>query len=175
MLLLPIGCTQKGREQEMTLTPVLLSIAPIFLLIVLGYLLRRNGIPNVDFWNMNDKIVYWVLMPALLFYKTSTAEFSLHLVGSYSIVIIGGFLAALIFGISSAKLAHLPGDVASSVMQGAARHNAFCGRQSLRHDRSVAGCACHGGVDPGNKFCGCAFDGFVESAGGQRQFPLPRH
>ena len=125
MLLLPIGCTQKGREQEMTLTPVLLSIAPIFLLIVLGYLLRRNGIPNVDFWNMNDKIVYWVLMPALLFYKTSTAEFSLHLVGSYSIVIVGGFLAALIFGISSAKLAHLPGDVASSVMQGAARHNAF--------------------------------------------------
>ena len=73
----------------MTLLPVLVSIAPIFILIVLGYLLRRNGIPNVEFWNMNDKLVYWVLMPALLFHKTSTIELSAELVGSYSVVIIG--------------------------------------------------------------------------------------
>ena len=33
----------------MNLVPVLVSIAPIFLLIVLGNLLRRNGIPNIDF------------------------------------------------------------------------------------------------------------------------------
>jgi len=50
---------------------VFLPIAPIFALIVLGHLLRRGGIPNVEFWNLNDKLVYWVLMPALLFYKVS--------------------------------------------------------------------------------------------------------
>ena len=60
------------------MTNFILSIAPIFLMIVLGHVLRRGGIPNVDFWNMNDKLVYWVLMPALLFYKTSTIEISLH-------------------------------------------------------------------------------------------------
>ncbi|WP_245226976.1 AEC family transporter [Parasedimentitalea maritima] len=109
----------------MTLAPVLISIAPIFLLIVLGYLLRRNGIPNVEFWNLNDKLVYWVLMPALLFYKTSTIELSPGLVGSYSVVIIGGMATALVFGLGAAKLAGLPGSSASSVMQGAARHNAF--------------------------------------------------
>lgn len=109
----------------MTLLPVLVSIAPIFLLIVLGYLLRRNGIPNVDFWNMNDKLVYWVLMPALLFHKTSTIELSAELVGSYSVVIIGGMATALVFGLGAAKAAGLPGASASSVMQGAARHNAF--------------------------------------------------
>ncbi|WP_254054578.1 AEC family transporter [Roseovarius sp. EL26] len=109
----------------MTLTPVLIAIAPIFLLIILGHLLRRNGIPNIEFWNMNDRLVYWVLMPALLFYKTSTIELTPGLVGSYSVVIIGGFLAALAFGIGSARLAELPNDQASSVMQGAARHNAF--------------------------------------------------
>lgn len=109
----------------MTLMPVLISTAPIFFLIVLGYILRRNGIPNVEFWNMNDKLVYWVLMPALLFHKTSTIELSPGLVGSYSVVIIGGFLVTLVFGLGSAKLVGLPSGSASSVMQGASRHNAF--------------------------------------------------
>lgn len=109
----------------MSMIPILTSIAPIFILIVLGYLLRRNGIPNVDFWNMNDKLVYWVLMPALLFYKTSTIELSPGLIGSYSVVIIGGLVVALAFGLGAARLAGLPNDSASSVMQGSARHNAF--------------------------------------------------
>ena len=51
---------------------MLLAIAPIFLLIVLGHALRRGGIPNIEFWNLNDKLVYWVLFPSLLFYKMAT-------------------------------------------------------------------------------------------------------
>ena len=51
---------------------ILLSIAPIFLLIMLGHGLRRGGIPSIEFWNLNDKLVYWVLFPSLLFLKTST-------------------------------------------------------------------------------------------------------
>ncbi len=55
---------------------MLLAIAPIFLLIVLGHALRRGGIPNIEFWNLNDKLVYWVLFPALLFYNMATMELS---------------------------------------------------------------------------------------------------
>lgn len=115
----------RAKGLEVSLIAVLISIAPIFLIIVLGYLLRRNGIPNIDFWNMNDKLVYWVLMPALLFHKTSTIDISFGLVGSYAVVILGGFFMALAFGLVSARLAGLPNDVASSVMQGAGRHNTF--------------------------------------------------
>lgn len=107
------------------MTDFILSIAPIFLMIVLGHALRRGGIPNVDFWNMNDKLVYWVLMPALLFYKTSTIEISLHFIGSYASVLIGAFAAAGLVGTGLAKLAGLPNPVASSVLQGSARHNTF--------------------------------------------------
>jgi len=106
-------------------TDFILSIAPIFLMIVLGHALRRGGIPNVDFWNMNDKLVYWVLMPALLFYKTSTIELSLHFIGSYASVLVGAFAAAAVVGTGLAKLAGLPNPVASSVLQGSARHNTF--------------------------------------------------
>ena len=40
---------------------IALSIAPIFLLIVTGYALRRGGIPSEEFWTLNDRLVYFVL------------------------------------------------------------------------------------------------------------------
>ncbi len=104
---------------------ILLSIAPIFVLIVLGHLLRRGGIPSLEFWNLNDRLVYWVLMPALLFNKTSTIELQPSVVGAYAVVILGAFAAAALFGLLSSKVMGLPGPVASSVLQGAARHNTF--------------------------------------------------
>jgi malonate transporter and related proteins len=104
---------------------IFLSIAPIFTLIVLGHLLRRGGIPNTDFWNLNDKLVYWVLMPALLFYKTSTIDLSLELVGSFGAVILGAFGCATVYGLVAGRVAGLPGTVASSVLQGSSRHNTF--------------------------------------------------
>jgi len=109
----------------MSMLSILILIAPIFLLIVLGYLLRRGGIPDVNFWNLNDRLVYWVLMPSLLFHKTSTIDMSFELVGSYAIVILGGFFAALVFGLVTAWTTGMENPSASSVMQGAARHNSF--------------------------------------------------
>jgi predicted permease len=104
---------------------ILLSIAPIFLLIVLGHGLRRGGIPSVEFWNLNDKLVYWVLFPSLLFYKTSTIELSGELVGDYAVVILGGFGGAVAFALLSTAVFRLPGPTATSVLQGAGRHNTF--------------------------------------------------
>jgi len=50
----------------------LYSIVPIFVVLVLGNLLRRNSVPSMEYWEYADKLVYWVLFPSLLFYKTST-------------------------------------------------------------------------------------------------------
>jgi predicted permease len=104
---------------------ILLSIAPIFILIVLGHLLRLGGIPSFEFWNLNDRLVYWVLMPALLFQKTSTIQLDPSIVGAYAVVILGGFAAAVVFSLAAGRLAGFDGPVNSSVLQGAARHNTF--------------------------------------------------
>lgn len=104
---------------------ILVSIAPIFVLIVLGYALRRGGIPSLEFWNLNDRLVYWVLMPALLFSKMSTVSFSLQLVSNYAFVILTGFGAAVLFSMWCYRLFKLDAPVASSLLQGAARHNTF--------------------------------------------------
>ncbi len=34
-----------------------LAIAPVFVLILLGYGLRRGGIPSAAFWDHNDRLV----------------------------------------------------------------------------------------------------------------------
>jgi malonate transporter len=102
-----------------------LSIAPIFLLIVLGYLLRRNIFQNMDFWNTTDKLVYWVLFPALLYFKTATISLSSDIIISYAIVIYSGFGAAVLSAIIIWRTFKLNRPVASSVLQGSARHNAF--------------------------------------------------
>lgn len=104
---------------------IFIAIAPIFLVIALGHGLRRGGIPSVEFWNLNDRLVYWVLMPALLFGKISTTTIESSLVGAYAVVILGGFAAAVAFALLAARLAGLAPPVATSVLQGAARHNTF--------------------------------------------------
>lgn len=104
---------------------ILLSIAPIFALIVLGHVLRRNGIPSLEFWNVNDKLVYWVLFPALLFYKVSTISLSGAQVVPHALVMFGALACSLLFALVAARLAGYDGALGSSLMQGCARHNTF--------------------------------------------------
>ncbi|MCB1741252.1 MAG: AEC family transporter [Gammaproteobacteria bacterium] len=104
---------------------IIVSIAPVFLLIVLGHALRRGGIPSVEFWNLNDRLVYWVLFPALLFYKTSTISFAGGVVGPYAVAIYGALACAIGFALLCARLGGLNGATAASLLQGCARHNTF--------------------------------------------------
>ncbi len=107
------------------MTDFFLSIVPIFIIVVLGHGVRRKIITTDEFWNYNDKLVYWILIPSLLFYKTSTIEISLGLLGSYATVILGGLACATAFGLLSGYLFKLTPPVASSVLQGCARHNTY--------------------------------------------------
>jgi len=104
---------------------MLLAIAPIFLLIVLGHALRRGGIPTADFWNLNDKLVYWVLFPSLLFYKMATMELSGELLEGFASVIYAGFASALAFALVTGWLFRLDRPMWTSVLQGCSRHNTF--------------------------------------------------
>lgn len=94
------------------------------MLMLLGHGLRRGGIPSLEFWNLNDRLVYWVLIPALLFYNMSTMTITASLVGDYTIVILGGFSAAFVFGYLMNRFSDNPA-AGTSVLQGAARHNTF--------------------------------------------------
>ncbi|WP_074777738.1 AEC family transporter [Halopseudomonas bauzanensis] len=49
------------------MTQLLASLWPLFALILGGYVLRRAGFPNAEFWPGAERINYFVLFPALLF------------------------------------------------------------------------------------------------------------
>ncbi|MDK1027774.1 MAG: AEC family transporter [Anaerolineae bacterium] len=106
---------------------ILLSIAPIFILIIVGYGLRRGGFPSTEFWHLNNKLVYWVLIPALLFSKISTIPLSNDNFLGNTFVIYSGFGMAVLFALLSTKVLRLNGSASSSILQGSARHNSFIG------------------------------------------------
>ncbi len=53
--------------------PVVVAIVPIFLLIVMGFVLRRVLLKEEVLWDGTEQLVYYVLFPALLFLTLQTA------------------------------------------------------------------------------------------------------
>ncbi|TNE37960.1 MAG: AEC family transporter [Alphaproteobacteria bacterium] len=102
-----------------------LSVLPIFLLLVLGNLLRRNGFPGGDFWHHADRMVYWVLFPALLFYNTTTAPFGDGLIGTYALALLGGLFITGAVSLAAVRLFRISNPIGGAVFQGAIRHNTF--------------------------------------------------
>ena len=103
---------------------IFLAISPVFAIILMGYGLRRGGIPSIEFWNFNDRLVYRVLMPALFFAKISAADLGGGL-SDYAFLLYAGFFAAIFCGW---LLGHgIQAPQASSLVQGSARFNAFIG------------------------------------------------
>ncbi|WP_340148633.1 AEC family transporter [uncultured Sneathiella sp.] len=153
-----------------------LSVLPIFLLLVLGNLLRRNGFPSGDFWHNADRVVYWVLFPALLFYNTTTAPFQNDIVGTYALALLGGLLATGLISLASVKLFGISAPIGGAVFQGAARHNtfiAFAVADYLFHAEGLllAAVATAVLVPPTNLFCVSVLVGYQGSASG---ISLPR-
>lgn len=104
---------------------VALAVMPIFLLLVIGNLLRRNGFPGGNFWDLADKLTYWVLFPSLLFQATSTAPLSNDVIGSYAFSLWSAAGTSAVFAFIILYFIKLTAPVATSVLQGSVRHNTF--------------------------------------------------
>ncbi len=104
---------------------VFLSILPIFLLIVLGYLSKLYVKDVAVFWGFSDKFVYYLFFPALLILDISEADFSgadsfypvvATIVSTLAIALII-FVGKLFFNTSA--------DLFTSIFQGGVRYNSY--------------------------------------------------
>ncbi|GLQ04884.1 AEC family transporter [Sneathiella chinensis] len=102
-----------------------LSILPIFLLLIFGYVLRRNHFPGEQFWPLADRLSYWVLFPALLFYRTTTAPLTGEVVGTYALALMGALATCAVIAVIATRLFKISPQVGGSLFQGATRHNTF--------------------------------------------------
>jgi len=103
----------------------MLTIAPIFILVLLGHLLRRVGLLKEDFWTQSAKLGYWVLLPALLFYKISTADIDLGMMAPFAGILAGSFFAAGAVTLVVTQIIAIPAPERGSTLQGVVRHNSF--------------------------------------------------
>ncbi|MDA0707992.1 MAG: AEC family transporter [Proteobacteria bacterium] len=100
-------------------------VAPIFLVILLGKILRWILIKDDLIWHDVNKLSYWVLFPALLFNKTSVIDFNKIEFGPFSLSLVGGFTISVFIAYIIGKILRLNAASHSSVIQGSGRHNSF--------------------------------------------------
>lgn len=126
---------------------IVAALLPIFLLILLGWVLRRSLLPDASFWRGLEQLVYFVLFPALLVDTLSRANLA-----SVSIAGVGGALLLSVLLMGALCLALRPllaargvsGAAFSSLFQGSTRWQTYVAIsvvQSLFGDAGLASAA----------------------------------
>ncbi|MDN3556049.1 AEC family transporter [Halomonas maura] len=103
------------------------ALGPLFLLILLGAALARLQQPGGDFWPRMERLIYFLLFPAMLVATLAEADIQRVPVGRLALVLLG---AIGVLGLSLWCLRHRLGLAApafTSVFQGGLRFNTYVG------------------------------------------------
>ena len=105
------------------------SLLPVFLLIALGYGLRRRHVVPEDMWRGIEVLGYWVFFPALLGDTMIRSDISRLPLTGIAVTMIGTFLT-MAFGLLAARrplmsALDITGPAYSSLFQSSTRWNGF--------------------------------------------------
>ncbi|MEO5336707.1 MAG: AEC family transporter [Magnetospirillum sp. WYHS-4] len=104
---------------------VLSALVPVFLLIALGWAMRRSGFVPEAFWPPAEKITYYVFFPALVVHSTAKADVA----GLSVLPMAAGMAAAILLTVGLAvplkRLFRSEGPAFTSLLQGAIRPNTY--------------------------------------------------
>ena len=116
-------------------------ILPDFALIVLGFVLFHRFGYERSFWIGLERLVYYVLFPALLFNSIVAAKYSLAADGGLLLVAVCGLISAALLGFLARPVLRPPAALFASCVQTTFRYNSYLGlalAQSLAGSRGVA-------------------------------------
>jgi len=102
--------------------PVILSV---LLVMVLGQIISRTILTDVNFWQGISKLCYWVLFPAMLFKTIALSDFTGLAINTSLIVLMSGLFGVMIIIYIAGRLIRVNNADLSSLLQGAFRHNGF--------------------------------------------------
>lgn len=106
---------------------VITLIIPTFALVVAGYLLRRYAAFGRSFWSDIERLVYYVLFPALLFGTLASRPLALDQAGPMIYTGVLSILAGMAMGYLIRWLFRLPDLTFASAFQCGFRFNAYIG------------------------------------------------
>jgi malonate transporter and related proteins len=104
------------------------AITPVFLIIVIGYLLHRAKIVGNDVWSAIEHICFYLLFPFLIIRTLSRANLSSVPVGDFLVVLVVaalGMAVLLLVARSGLKRSGVTDPTFSSIFQGATRFHGF--------------------------------------------------
>jgi predicted permease len=104
-----------------------LAILPDFLLILAGFLLRRATPLGVELWAGIEKLTYFVLFPALLFYANARSRIDLAAAAPLLAVVVAALATGMALGLAGKALFHPPQPVFGAAFQCAFRFNSYIG------------------------------------------------
>ena len=111
------------------MTGVFLALLPVFIVILVGFGLRRFHVVKEEQWHGLDQICYFVLFPTIIFKEIAAADFAsvpvfqMAAAMVIAVTVMFGFL--VLFHRPVIKLLDITGPQFTSVVQGAARWHTF--------------------------------------------------
>jgi predicted permease len=105
------------------LSDILLIVLPVFLVIGIGSVLKLTPLVNADFLFQLNRLVYYLALPLLLFYKISTADFSASFNGALVVGLLISITAAFILSYGYGVLRSYPLSVRGTFSQASFRGN----------------------------------------------------
>ncbi len=109
------------------MSTVVAALLPVFLLIAVGYLLRRLGVPGEGFWVPAERITYYVFFPALLVHNLARAPLTGQPVTALAAALVTAVVALSVVLLLVRPLLKLNGPAFTSLFQGSIRFNTYIG------------------------------------------------
>ena len=103
------------------------ALAPVFLLILMGYAIRRYRWIDDAFWRPAERLTYYVLFPALLIVSTAHADLASNQVWAIAGVLFVATLIVAMLALALKPLLGLSNAAYTSFFQGAIRPNTYVG------------------------------------------------
>lgn len=103
------------------------ALAPVALLVGLGYLLRASGFMPEASWAPIDRLVYYLLFPCLLFGELARADLGGVPVARVGACLLAVQLAMTVLAIGLRPILRLDGPAFTSVVQCVVRWNSYVG------------------------------------------------
>lgn len=101
------------------------TVAPVFLLIVIGWGFKRSGFPGDGFWQPAERLAYFVLLPVLIVRNLAVADLDNFQIGGLGATVIGTSLIAAAVTFAMRPLIRTDGPAFTSFLQGNIRFNSY--------------------------------------------------
>jgi malonate transporter and related proteins len=118
---------------------ILNSIFPIFTMIALGSVLKGLRVINDDFIRVSDRLIYYILFPALLFWKIGKPAKALLLEWNVIAAVLCAVFVAFVLSLVVAWLVGMPDHEVGSFSQACYRFSTYVGMAVVMTDLGEEG------------------------------------